>query len=249
MGEEIEVSGGKITGQDENPYETVIYGENSKKDIVAIPDENYQVKQILINGEAIEFEAEDDGSVILNKFTQMTEDKNVVVEFEKIPAKVIVHYYIEGTTNKVLLQDGTEAQDITQNGVVGDMYATKSLSNVHSNYELVAEPSNASGIMQKNTIEVIYYYKLKATNVLVHHYKEGTTEKVPSRTGGTVEDEVIAGKVGDNYTTNASGNIAQNYELVAEPANKNGTMTENQIVVTYYYFSCNYFIFYCSTSS
>ena len=79
------------------------------------------------------------------------------------------------------------------------------------------------------------YYTKKDTNVLVHHYKEGTTEKVPSRTGGIVEDEVIAGKVGDNYTTNASGNIAQNYELVAEPANKNGTMTENQIVVTYYY--------------
>ena len=57
----------------------------------------------------------------------MTEDKNVVVEFEKIPAKVIVHYYIEGTTNKVLLQDGREAQDVTQNGVVGDMYVSKPL--------------------------------------------------------------------------------------------------------------------------
>ena len=74
-----------------------------------------------------------------------------------------------------------------------------------------------------------------ATNVLVHHYKEGTTEKVPSRNGGIVEDELIEGKVGDNYTTNASNNIAQNYELVAEPNNKNGTMTESQIVVTYYY--------------
>ena len=31
------------------------------------------------------------------------------------------------------------------------------------------------------------------TNVLVHHYKEGTTEKVPSRNGGIVEDELIEG--------------------------------------------------------
>ena len=73
------------------------------------------------------------------------------------------------------------------------------------------------------------------SNVLVHHYKENTTEKVPSKNGGEVEEEVIAGKVGESYSTNASSNIAQNYELVAEPANKNGTMTESQIVVTYYY--------------
>ena len=79
------------------------------------------------------------------------------------------------------------------------------------------------------------YYTKKDTNVLVHHYKEGTTEKVPSKNGGEVEDEVIAGKVGESYSTNASSNIAQNYELVAEPSNKNGTMTESQIVVTYYY--------------
>ena len=83
--------------------------------------------------------------------------------------------------------------------------------------------------------EIIFYYVKSDTNVLVHHYKEGTTEKVPSRNGGIVEDELIEGKVGDNYTTNASNNIAQNYELVAEPNNKNGTMTESQIVVTYYY--------------
>ena len=235
MGEEVDVAGGTISGQNENPYETVIHGEDSQRDIVARPNENYQVKDILVNGTPIQFTKEKDGSVILNKFINMTEDKNVEVEFERIPAKVIVHYYIEGTTNKVLLQDGREAQDVTQNGVVGDMYVSKPLSNVHSNYELVAEPSNASGIMQKDTIEVIYYYKLKATSILVHHYKENTTEKVPSKNGGEVEDEVIAGKVGESYSTNASSNIAQNYELVADPANKNGTMTESQIVVTYYY--------------
>ena len=49
MGEEVDVAGGTISGQNQNPYETVIYGEDSKNDIVAIPDENYQVKQILIN--------------------------------------------------------------------------------------------------------------------------------------------------------------------------------------------------------
>ena len=228
MGEEVDVAGGTISGQNQKPYETVIYGEDSQNDIVAVPDENYQVKQILINGETIEFTTEEDGTVILNKFTNMTEDKHVVVEFEKIPAKVIVHYYIEGTTNKVPLQDGGTAEDVTQTGVVGDIYATKPADNVNSMYELISTPTNASGTMTKDTIEVIYYYKLKATSVLVHHYKENTTEQLS-------KDVTINGEVGDDYTTQVATDIPQNYELVATPANATGSMTEEQIVVTYYY--------------
>ncbi len=228
MGEEVDVAGGTISGQNQKPYETVVYGEDSKNDIVAVPDENYQVKQILINGEPIEFTTEEDGTVILNKFTDMTEDKHVVVEFEKIPAKVIVHYYIEGTTDKVPLQDGGTADDVTQTGVVGDIYATKPADNVNSMYELISTPTNASGTMTKDTIEVIYYYKLKATSVLVHHYKENTTEKLSN-------DVTINGKVGESYTTQVATDIPQNYELVATPTNATGTMAEDQIVVTYYY--------------
>ena len=228
MGEEVDVAGGTISGQNQKPYETVVYGEDSKNDIVAVPDENYQVKQILINGEPLEFTPEEDGTVILNKFTDMTEDKHVVVEFEKIPAKVIVHYYIEGTTDKVPLQDGGTADDVTQTGVVGDIYATKPADNVNSMYELISTPTNASGTMTKDTIEVIYYYKLKATSVLVHHYKENTTEKLSN-------DVTINGKVGESYTTQVATDIPQNYELVATPSNATGTMAEDQIVVIYYY--------------
>ena len=237
MGEEVDVAGGTISGQNQKPYETVVYGEDSKNDIVAIPDENYQVKQILINGEPLEFTPEEDGTVILNKFTDMTEDKHVVVEFEKIPAKVIVHYYIEGTTNKVPLQDGGTAEDVTQTGVVGDIYATKEAVNVNNKYELVAIPTNASGTMTRDTIVVIYYYKLKETSVIVHHYIDGTENKVPSKDGGVVEDETMTGKVDDTYTTKVSTNIANNYEVIASklPANASGTMTVEQIVVTYYY--------------
>ena len=228
MGEEVEITGGTITGQNQKPYETVIYGENSQNDIVAIPDENYQVKQIIINGEPLEFTPEEDGTVVLNKFTDMTEDKNVVVEFEKIPAKVIVHYYIEGTTDKVPLQDGGTADDVTKTGVVGDIYATRPADNVNSMYELILTPTNASGTMTKDTIEVTYYYKLKATSVLVHHYKENTTEQLS-------QDVTINGEVGDAYTTQVATDIPQNYELATTPSNASGTMTENQIVVTYYY--------------
>ena len=154
----VEGIGGNISGEGNSPYESVDNGKDSVKDLIITPNAGYRVERIIINGKEISFTEEANHRVILSKFTNMQEHKEIVVSFEKI-----------------------------------------------------------------------------ATNVLVHHYKEGTTEKVPSRTGGIVEDEVIAGKVGDNYTTRASSNIAQNYELVATPANSTGIMTENQIVVTYYY--------------
>ena len=154
----VEGIGGNISGEGNSPYESVDNGKDSVKDLIITPNAGYRVERIIINGKEISFTEEANHRVILSKFTNMQEHKEIVVSFEKI-----------------------------------------------------------------------------ATNVLVHHYKEGTTDKVPSRTGGIVEDEVIAGKVGDNYTTRASSNIAQNYELVATPANSTGIMTENQIVVTYYY--------------
>ncbi|MFR7468344.1 MAG: MucBP domain-containing protein [Clostridia bacterium] len=82
------------------------------------------------------------------------------------------------------------------------------------------------------------YYTKKDASVLVHHYIENTTERVPSLTKGqVVADETVTGKVNDQYKTSGSSNIANNYELVTSklPTNATGVMTEEQIVVTYYY--------------
>ena len=81
--------------------------------------------------------------------------------------------------------------------------------------------------MQENK-EVIVTFKKIETSVLVHHYKENTTEQLS-------QDVTINGEVGDAYTTQVATDIPQNYELVVTPANASGTMTEDQIVVTYYY--------------
>ena len=164
----------------------------------------------------------------------------------KIKGTVITHHYImnsDGTTTetKVPNKDGGVVEDVVQTGDVGDIYATKQADNVSENYEYVSTVGETSGTIQNGTIEVIYYYKLKPTNVLVHHYimnLDGTTTetKVPNKNGGVVEDELIDGQVNSPYTTNPSTEIANNYEVVNEnPANANGNMTLEQIVVTYYY--------------
>ena len=138
-------------------------------------------------------------------------------------------------------------------------YLEKGTNNVISNQKVVGGQTFEDVITSANEIISIYgynydsadkdtliigegenvinlYYTKKDTSILVHHYLENTTDKVPSKEEGkVVEDEIIPGKVNDEYSTNQSADVASNYELVATPTNATGTMTEEQIVVTYYY--------------
>ena len=111
---EVEGTGGSISGEDENPYEVVEYGENSTKEIIATPEYGYKVSSIEVNGETIKFTENVDHTVELDKFVNMLEDKHVVVRFERIEGEVIVHHYIEGTTDKVpSTEEGQVVEDET----------------------------------------------------------------------------------------------------------------------------------------
>ena len=144
----------------------------------------------------------------------------VIYYYRSIATSVLVHHYLEGTTTKL-------ADDVTIDGIVGNDYTT-SVANVASKYELVNTPANASGKMTKAQIVVIYYYRVKDTSVLVHHYIEGTTTSLSA-------DVTIKGKVDDSYETTKASDIASKYELVSRPANASGKMTVAQTVVIYYY--------------
>ena len=80
----------------------------------------------------------------------------------------------------------------------------------------------------EDTKSVTITNRLKNTSVLVHHYIEGTTTKLS-------DDVTIEGVAGDSYITTIAEDIPNKYELVATPSNSTGTMTEEQIIVTYYY--------------
>lgn len=69
--------GGSITGS-----EGIFYGEDSTEGFIVIqPDEGYEVANITVNGERIAVTCNE--GCTLNKFIHMTEDKEVVVTFEK----------------------------------------------------------------------------------------------------------------------------------------------------------------------
>ena len=73
------------------------------------------------------------------------------------------------------------------------------------------------------------------TTVTVHHYIKNSQNRVPSKEGGEVLDEIIEGRKGDNYTTHASDKIPDNYEFVDVNGTPNGTMPDTPSEVIYYY--------------
>ena len=122
-------------------------------------------------------------------------DKVLKIEVEdgKTEDKVTVpvHHYIYDeknggyTTNKVKISDGTQAQDETITGWVGDSYETKAVENLDSNYELYESPENAVGTLSKDTGEIIYYYKLKESSITSSVEKTASTSKIATQTDGT----------------------------------------------------------------
>ena len=90
-------------------------------------------------------------------------------------------------------------------------------------------PTNANGEYGLTDTTVTYYYVRKAAgDVTVHHYEENSTTEL-----ATTVVQPGANKLGLAYTT--SEETINNYELVAQPANKNGTFTAAAQTVDYYY--------------
>ena len=90
-------------------------------------------------------------------------------------------------------------------------------------------PTNKDGEYGDNDTTVTYYYVRKnAGDVTVHHYEENTTTEL-----ATTLVLPGANKFGLNYTTNEES--ITNYELVAQPTNKNGTYTLLPQTVDYFY--------------
>jgi len=98
-------------------------------------------------------------TVTINK----TSENVLNITNEKQKGHIIVHHYIEGTTDKVPSKtDGQVVDDENKEGNIGASYETQPSENVSDRYEVVTqEVPNASGTYQEETIEVIYYYKLK----------------------------------------------------------------------------------------
>ena len=159
--------------------------------------------------------------------TFTTDDIEVNYYYQPKQVDVITSYELENGTKII--------PDSTQKVEYGKDYTTVP-GVVDNKYELVSRPDNSNGKISSETpVTVRYIYKLKDAKVTVHHYIDGTTDKVPNSEGGVNEDQLINGKVDDAYNTAAITTIPANYKVVNTPANAAGTMTVDPIEVTYFY--------------
>ena len=159
--------------------------------------------------------------------TFTTDDIEVNYYYQPKQVDVITSYELENGTKII--------PDSTQKVEYGKDYTTVP-GVVDNKYELVTSPNNSNGKISSETpVTVRYIYKLKDAKVTVHHYIDGTTDRVPNNEGGVNEDQVINGRVDDAYNTAAITTIPANYKVVNTPANAAGTMTVDPIEVTYFY--------------
>lgn len=197
-----EVKGGTISGEEDKPYEVVNYGNSSKKDIVITPDEYYNIKQIklvstnedgnkvenIIYGEnavddaEISYISNSDGTITLTKFNNMTEDKEVIVEFEADEGKIIIHHYIEGTTEKIY-------NDQVMIDLIGKQVETMPVK--VENYMIIQEPENRNVTITDEIQEVIYYYQRQynVTTDIVKYEEPNDQGIMEEVIGGTISGE------------------------------------------------------------
>ena len=161
-----------------------------------------------------DYESADKDTLIIK-----TEENVINLYYTKKNTQVIVHYYEEGTDKKL-------SEDVTINGKVDDPYTTVSADDVPIKYELVGTPDNASGTMTEDTIEVIYYYRVKDAVVNVRYLEKGTDIEL-------ADADRIDGKVEDLYQTSAKD--IDGYQLVEYTGNEKGKFEVEPITITYYY--------------
>lgn len=142
---------GIISGENEDPYEVVLHGENSIKDIVITPNEGYEIDRLIINGVEQELPEDISYPYTLGKFINVKENVHISVGYKRIESKVIVSYV---TKNNKKLTD-----DVIIDGYIGENYSTE--EKTFENYVLISKTDNFEGIMDDRTIKVIYTYEYR----------------------------------------------------------------------------------------
>ena len=120
------IKGGSISGEDKKPYETVKYGDNSTQEIKMIPDENYEIIGITVNGEEYQYTVNEDGSYTMPAFDNVTENKHVVVTYSLKNNKITINKVDKDTKAKLIgakfkLDQLEERPEPENNAIIGEL--------------------------------------------------------------------------------------------------------------------------------
>ena len=155
--------------------------------------------------------------------TFTTGNQTVTYYYRRNDAGNVVVNYLEQGTNAVVANQ----ENIDGTGQLGLPFTTVQ-KNIND-FDFVSVSPAANGTFASGTQTVNYYYKRKdAADVTVKYVEQGTGTPLSG-------DDVLGGtnKLGLPYTTTEK-NITD-YELVAQPSNKNGTFLSTPQTVIYEY--------------
>lgn len=197
------------------------------------------------------------GGTTVNYYYRPVVKEDVVMK----KAPVLVNYYLDGTTTKLAESDdqgqldigseySSEVKDIpsrTETEDFPDKTVTKTIS-----YVLKEVPEDAQGEVPVGGKVINYYYVEEITTdetpkqapLVANYYLEGTTDKLADSedygeqnigSSYSTETKEIEPKVGTVETDEKTTVTTTRYELVEEPANKEGQIPAGGEVVNYYY--------------
>lgn len=197
------------------------------------------------------------GGKVVNYFYREVVNTEMVMK----KAPVLVNYYLDGTTTKLAESDdqgqldigseySSEVKDIpsrTETEDFPDKTVTKTIS-----YVLKEVPEDAQGEVPVGGKVINYYYVEEITTdetpkqapLVANYYLEGTTDKLADSedygeqnigSSYSTETKEIEPKVGTVETDEKTTVTTTRYELVEEPANKEGQIPAGGEVVNYYY--------------
>ncbi len=215
LGNTISVEGGTISGKEDDVYEIINNRGYNSNEIIMTPDSGYRIKKVTIesvstryeNGEIKETketrtytkeelnENPQTHTVTLKAgkddayFKDVQANKHIIVEYEKIPAKVIVKYMDKDTKEEI-----PTAPEKIVNGYVNDDYNEPRID--IDNYipaedtEETPEPTEEqyNNKMKEEPIEIIYWYtkQYKVTTEVIPHAESDKDENVELVKGGQI---------------------------------------------------------------
>ena len=250
------VKGGTISGEGQTNYETVTYGNTNTKEIKIIPNSEYEITDISVNGEKIEFETLEDGSYIMPQFVNIQENKNIVVTFAMKDRKITINK-IDSITKEALAGVKFKIEQVDDTLETSELYTTivetnnkgQAIAEIPFGKYNITEIKTPEGYIENNealqidfSSEGVHEFTIENSpkiNVVVHHYlkdRDGNKTTIE-----LAKEDKIEGKTGEKYTTIPRLDLAK-YELEKDidgnyivPENSIGIFgTENQ-EVNYYY--------------
>lgn len=163
------IKGGTISGEGEESYEEVRYGEGNQKEIVMIPDSGYIISSITINGNNILSEEYSDGiyTIPANYISNIQEDKRVVVSYA-IKEKLLTINKIDSKTSEPLKGAEFEIEGCVNFGPL--------TTNSQNGFVKVGNKIETNGYNSASSyIEVDLSNKVGAYNILVNVQKASTS--------------------------------------------------------------------------